>query len=270
VNSNSFSNNIANKSTNKHLCENYDKKTSINRNNKHLGTSKRYKNYVSDDEVNYKSNKTKFTTFALGSINKKQYNSKNSSVNKENILKRSYSSNSDKYNLAGRKLKMKNLISGVVKSKLDYKEKFEKIKDNYDSIKATQVKERQLINHLTSRNKKLMRKEENYDKIYKSHHELKEEHMKLLKKYEESELIRKEQSKLIKSMIREIELLRGQFDENVNNNPDKIIEENKEMINGLIKEKSKEAGKLQCKTRKKSKSKTNSSKNPVGPKKYLY
>jgi len=193
--------------------------------------SKKYKNYVSDDEVCYNNSKNKLNSNLLLFNSKPLTNSKNKSCNKDGFLKRSYSSKSDKSS----HLSKSKYITGQFKSKLDYKEKFENIKENYDSVKATLIKERQIINQLTNKNKKLMKKEENYDKLYKSHQELKAEYILLSKKYEESEYIRKEQSKLMKSMQREINLLRGQFQDSLENNTEKIIKEHKEIKNRLSK-----------------------------------
>jgi hypothetical protein len=101
---------------------------------------------------------------------------------------------------------------GVFKNKLDWKEKYEKIKINYDNIKSTLIKERQKVVELTKKIKKIKKKEEQFDEINQYNHTLLSQNKRVVVQLEESEMIRTEQAKLIRSLQREVDLLRGNYD----------------------------------------------------------
>jgi hypothetical protein len=117
----------------------------------------------------------------------------------------------------------------------NYEEKYKQLKNDYDSLKSSLVKERQKTYKLEQKNEKIRKKEEMYDDLQSNHEKLDQKYSKLLTKLDESELIRKEQSKLIKSLQREIDILRGNYDEeNMSNSlSNRLIEEYKELKSEL-------------------------------------
>jgi hypothetical protein len=83
-----------------------------------------------------------------------------------------------------------------------------KIKEKYVETKSNLNHERKKTVELEKKLKKIKFKEENFDHMETNFLLLEKEYKKLVKKYEQSELIRKEQGKIIKSMQYEIELLK--------------------------------------------------------------
>ena len=94
-----------------------------------------------------------------------------------------------------------------------WRDKYFKVKKDLEDKKSELVKERQKASDLSAKNKLMIKKEENYDKLMSDYKDLGNKLNKLVKKFEESEFIRKEQNKLIKSLQNEIDLLRGNFEE---------------------------------------------------------
>lgn len=68
--------------------------------------------------------------------------------------------------------------------------------------------ERKKVEELEKKTKRIKFKEENFDKLEKNFISLQKEFEKLNKNYNQSEIIRKEQAKLIKAMKYEIDLLK--------------------------------------------------------------
>jgi hypothetical protein len=95
-------------------------------------------------------------------------------------------------------------------SKVDWKEKYFKMKISYEQKKTELAKERILSSDLLKKNKLFGKKEISYDNLTKMYNDVKSRLKKMEKKFDDSELIRKEQSRLIKAMYGEIELLRNQ------------------------------------------------------------
>ena len=117
-----------------------------------------------------------------------------------------------------------NTSNYSIRGKLDYKDKYIKMRQKCDDLKSTLIKERQKVIDLTKKNKKIKRKEEVFDELNNNHKDLIKKHHNLILKLEESELIRKEQAKLIRSMQREIDLLRGSYENNCDTNNERLIE----------------------------------------------
>jgi hypothetical protein len=105
----------------------------------------------------------------------------------------------------------KSLNTSVVGD--SWRDKYFKVKADLEEKKKDIVRERQKASDLLAKNKLMLKKEENYDKLIMDYKETGIKFNKLVKKFEESEFIRKEQNKLIKSLQNEIDLLRGNFEE---------------------------------------------------------
>ena len=88
------------------------------------------------------------------------------------------------------------------------KEKILKLKERNNELKLNLKNERNKHQDLEKKLKKIKFKEENFDCIEKNFIALQKDFEKMQKNYSQSELIRKEQAKLIKSMKYEIELLK--------------------------------------------------------------
>lgn len=88
------------------------------------------------------------------------------------------------------------------------KEKILKLKERNNELKLALKSERKKNDELEKKMKKIKFKEENFDVLEKNFISLQKEFETMQKSYNQSELIRKEQAKLIKSMKYEIELLK--------------------------------------------------------------
>jgi hypothetical protein len=100
--------------------------------------------------------------------------------------------------------------------KVDWKEKYFKLKSSYEDKKKELVREKIQTAELLKKNKQMAKKENIYDNLLEQFKDIQSKCSRMQKKFEESEFIRKEQSRLIKSMQGEIELLRGTFEERSN------------------------------------------------------
>lgn len=90
------------------------------------------------------------------------------------------------------------------------KEKILKLKERNNELKLALKSERKKQEDIEKRLKKIKFKEENFDCLEKNFIALRKEFEKMQKNYNQSELIRKEQAKLIKSMKYEIDILKGE------------------------------------------------------------
>jgi hypothetical protein len=106
----------------------------------------------------------------------------------------------------------------------DFETKYHQLKIDFDITKSNLVKERQKVITLEKKNERNRKKCEQYDELHDKNQLLNDKYKNLLSKFDESELIRKEQSKLIKSLQREIDLLRGSYHEETFGNVNKAEE----------------------------------------------
>ena len=124
----------------------------------------------------------------------------NNSVSSEN----SFVKNSKDVN----KFSFKNTVK-------EWKEKYYKALKEHEGTKALLIKEKQRNLELIKSSKTLERKSANFDNLNYRLNKLIDDHEKLLGQYEQSEIIRREQSKLIKTLQNEISILR-RYDGNSN------------------------------------------------------
>jgi hypothetical protein len=96
---------------------------------------------------------------------------------------------------------------------VNWMEKFYKSNTELEKVKAELVRERVKTAELEKKAKQTVKKESAYDNLMLQHKEVKDLHTMLLRQFDESEAVRKEQARIIQSMQSEIEMLRGTFDE---------------------------------------------------------
>ena len=90
--------------------------------------------------------------------------------------------------------------------------------------------EEESINHLEKKIKQVNKKNKNFEKLVEYNKQLFSQEELLKKQIVESETIRKEQSKLIRSLQREIDMLRGEVDTSNLANIAEIYQEMKESL----------------------------------------
>ena len=90
----------------------------------------------------------------------------------------------------------------------EWKERYYKALKEHEVTKSLLVKEKQKNNDIIKHNKNLERKSTNFDNLNIRLSKVIDDHEKLLNQYEQSEVIRREQSKLIKTLQNEISILR--------------------------------------------------------------
>jgi len=129
-----------------------------------------------------------------------------------------------------------NILDDSVKTNNILKNKFEKLTEKFDIQKTNLIKERQVNLQLTKKLKKIQKKENSYDDLYNSYMSVTKKYKDTLIKLDESDLIRKEQAKLIKSLQREIDILRGNYEVvTPGNNLEKVIDNYKDLKNNFYK-----------------------------------
>ncbi|MCQ2818314.1 MAG: hypothetical protein MJ252_13690, partial [archaeon] len=116
--------------------------------------------------------------------------------------------------------------------KTSFKEKYLELKEKYDTQKEKISTEKEEIKGLEKRINKINKKNSSYDKLVTFNKKLFKQEEVMRKQIKNSENIRKEQSKLIKSLKREVEMLRGDIDYN---NLSNIAEVYQQMKNSLLK-----------------------------------
>lgn len=97
----------------------------------------------------------------------------------------------------------------------EWKEKYYKSLKEHEVTKCMLIKEKQKNHELNKTIKNLERKSANFDNLNYRLNKLVDDHEKLLSQYEQSEIIRREQSKLIKTLQNEVSILR-RYDNNSN------------------------------------------------------
>jgi len=110
----------------------------------------------------------------------------------------------------------------------EWKDKYYRALKEHEISKGMMVKEKQKNCELIKINKNLERKSSMFDNLNYRLNKLIDDNEKLLNQYEQSELIRREQSKLIKTLQNEVSILR-KYDGTTNNaftNLDNTTEEN--------------------------------------------
>ncbi len=166
---------------------------------------------------------------------KKNYSKKRKKINIDN----SFSSLNDSYN-SNLSSKKKNYIrnnSSSSKKKSVYKEKYLELKNKYDLQREKIASENQNIISLENKIKIISKKNENYNQLVEYNKKLFSQSELLKKQIYESENIRNEQSKLIRSLQKEIEILRMRIDNSEENNIENLTELYEEMKNSLLKSK---------------------------------
>lgn len=102
-------------------------------------------------------------------------------------------------------------------SELYYKEQYLALKIEYDTSKSYLINQRKQLNNLNNKNNNNCKKALAYDELFENNIQILESNEKLLTKFEESETIRLEQAKLISSLQKEVERLRGEFSNDIYN-----------------------------------------------------
>jgi hypothetical protein len=152
--------------------------------------------YQSDDEASLgRTNRFKGKTVTTVKTNK-SVKSVNSSQSPNISLNKSLTKS------------IKSFDSNISTSKINWKEKYYKMKTLYEDKKSELAKERLLLKEFQKKNKQMVKKDTTYDSLLKLYKDLQIKLDKTVKKFEDSEFIRKEQSRLIKAMHGELELLR--------------------------------------------------------------
>lgn len=120
--------------------------------------------------------------------------------------------------------------SSALLSKFSWRQKYEdlKVKNNTQQIEISL--ERKKINQLEKTIKTNKKKNSNYSTLIDYNKQLISQEELLINQITESENIRKEQSKLIRSLQREIDMLRGDIDENNLNNIAEVYQSMKESL----------------------------------------
>ena len=163
--------------------------------------------------------------------NKKKLNNKNK-LNIDNSissLNDSYSSN----------IKRKNYLKkkSPLKKNSAFKEKYLELKSKYELQKEKIISENQNITSLENKIKIISKKNENYNQLVEYNKKLFSQGELLKKQIIESENIRNEQSKLIRSLQKEIEILRIRIDNSEEKNIENLSELYEEMKKSLLKSK---------------------------------
>ena len=90
----------------------------------------------------------------------------------------------------------------------EWKDRFFKLQKVNDELRSTLINEKNKVSELTKRSKINDKKINNFDDVNIRLSKMITEHENLINQYEQSELIRREQTKLIKSLQHEVDILR--------------------------------------------------------------
>ena len=90
----------------------------------------------------------------------------------------------------------------------EWKDRFFKLQNVNDELRSTLINENNKVSELTKRSKINDKKINNFDDVNIRLSKMITEHENLINQYEQSELIRREQTKLIKSLQHEVDILR--------------------------------------------------------------
>ena len=118
--------------------------------------------------------------------------------------KRSYSSNSSNRSLS--KKNVKSINDSI------WKERYLKLKNDFNEDKTVLIKLRQEKNELNKKLERLSKKEVLYDELFITNEKIIDSNEMLFSQLEESEDVRSEQEKLIISLQKEVQRLRGDFE----------------------------------------------------------
>lgn len=118
--------------------------------------------------------------------------------------KRSYSSSSSNRSLS--KKNVKSISESI------WKERYLKLKNDFNEDKTVLIKLRQEKNELNRKLEKLSKKEVLYDELFSTNEKIIDNNEMLFSQLEESEDVRSEQEKLIISLQKEVQRLRGDFE----------------------------------------------------------
>ena len=179
---------------------------------KFRGTSEHKKNYSSSHKKNY-SYKSRFSyhsslkkpknikRFETPLVKRKiRFSGKSSTSRKSNWSQRSKSSQSNRSNRSNSSLK---------REKIDYKRKYDELREKFELQREKMKSEKQNIISLQQKIKILNNKKDCYPKLYDYNKDLTRQNNELLKNLKESDNIRLEQEKLIRSLQKEIDILKG-------------------------------------------------------------
>ena len=95
------------------------------------------------------------------------------------------------------------------REKIDYKTKYEELREKFELQREKMKSEKQNILSLQQKIKILNTKKDSYPKLYEYNKNLKEQNVELKNNLKDSEKIRHEQEKLIQSLTKEIKILKG-------------------------------------------------------------
>lgn len=146
------------------------------------------KRLSSSNNISYKMNETPKSSYKSSKSKKK----------------RSYSSNSSNRSLS--KKNVKSINDSI------WKERYLKLKNDFNEDKTVLIKLRQEKNELNKKLERLSKKEVLYDELFTTNEKIIESNEMLFSQLEESEDVRSEQEKLIISLQKEVQRLRGDFE----------------------------------------------------------
>lgn len=177
------------------------------RNNFHVGKTER---------LNKKKNE--FIKKKSGKIKKDQI--------KNNIYSKKFNTSISSLNNSFSNSNIKTKYSTVS----NFKNKYDELKEKYDLQKEKIAAEEALVKSIQIKIKQITKKNNNYNKLVECNKKLFSQEELLKKQILESENIRKEQSKLIRSLQREIDMFRGDNEMNSYSNMAEIYQQMKESL----------------------------------------
>lgn len=181
---------------------------------------KRANRFIKDSKMLDNSSSKNLLSRTKEILSKSTSKSKQSSYDSQKNSQRNFLSNKRNENHSNKQSKTSytNKTSAnsslVITNITDKDKKHKQLKEKFEETRSNLIKEKQRNIELTKQIKNIIKKEENYSKLEEMHANLLKKFENLHLHFQESEVIRKEQSKLIKIMQNEIEFLREKKDNN--------------------------------------------------------
>jgi hypothetical protein len=176
------------------------------------------KNVQKETTLSRLTNKHMLNNFKSNQLNKIQNLSSKHNLNSEKVTETLYESKYSKTPIKQLKAKNCNFSPLKYKSYFFLEEKYKKLKNDYDKLKAENIQNKKLIKEITKKYSKAQKKEQLFNQVVSNFKEAELAIIKLESNYLQSEVIRKEQAKMIKSLQKEILNLKNNKDIDNNSN----------------------------------------------------
>lgn len=160
-------------------------------------------------EVNHSLDSHKFNQISTRRHRKKDTSSLNSSSDKRSVgSQRSLNSSKnliERDNYVGSKTSSNSYFKSAMN---EWKEKYLKLQKDNDVLRSTVIQNKKRLMEYEKKIRSYDKKVNSFEELNMKFNKIIEDHESLINQYEQSELIRREQAKLIKSLQNEVEVLR--------------------------------------------------------------